>query len=466
MPVAALLEKARLDQKYEEIRQIYQRDDRPWVVGYSGGKDSTTALQLIWVALAGLAKSELKKPVYVISSDTLVETPKIVDFIDGSLDRMNKAALKAGLPFSAHKVRPVVNDSFWVNLIGRGYPAPSNRFRWCTDRMKINPANAFIMDRVAEHGEVVVVLGVRKDESATRAQVMSLHRIKGTELSRHTSLPNAFVYTPVEDFSVDDVWTFLLQVPSPWGNNNRDLVTLYRNAQAGECPLVVDTTTPSCGNSRFGCWVCTVVTKDKSMEAMIESGEEWMRPMLDYRDLLADTQRPEVKSQLRQYKRRNGQVKTDAEGTPMRWGPYKLTTRKDLLRRLLDVQNAVRREGPNPREELISVPELEAIRKIWRAEERDWEDSVPGIYSEVTGQQIAWSRDEQPGFGASEQKLLEELCRREKVPAGMVAKLLEIERSVHGMSRRTSVHQKIAAVFDEDWRSENQIESSATSDDS
>ena len=206
--------------------------------------------------------------------------------------------------------------------------------------------------------------------------------------------------------------------------------------------------------------------KDKSMEAMIESGEEWMRPMLDYRDLLADTQRPEVKSQLRQYKRRNGQVKTDAEGTPMRWGPYKLTTRKDLLRRLLDVQNAVRREGPNPREELISVPELEAIRKIWRAEERDWEDSVPGIYSEVTGQQIAWSRDEQPGFGASEQKLLEELCRREKVPAGMVAKLLEIERSVHGMSRRTSVHQKIAAVFDEDWRSENQIESSATSDDS
>ena len=201
MPVAALLEKARLDQKYEEIRQIYQRDDRPWVVGYSGGKDSTTALQLIWVALAGLAKSELKKPVYVISSDTLVETPKIVDFIDGSLDRMNKAALKAGLPFSAHKVRPVVNDSFWVNLIGRGYPAPSNRFRWCTDRMKINPANAFIMDRVAEHGEVVVVLGVRKDESATRAQVMSLHRIKGTELSRHTSLPNAFVYTPVEDFT-------------------------------------------------------------------------------------------------------------------------------------------------------------------------------------------------------------------------------------------------------------------------
>ena len=460
MLAAAQLEKERLRRKYEEIRQVYLRDDRPWVVGYSGGKDSTTALQLIWMALRGLPDAQLKKHVYVISSDTLVETPKIVEFIDTSLDRMNKAAMKAGLPFSAHKVRPVVSDSFWINLIGKGYPAPSKRFRWCTERLKINPANKFIMDRVAEHGEAVVVLGVRSDESSTRAQVMSLHRIKGTELSRHTSLPNAFVYTPVEDFSVDDVWTFLLQVPSPWGNNNRDLVTMYRNAQAGECPLVVDTTTPSCGNSRFGCWVCTVVTRDKSMEAMIESGEEWMQPLLDYRDLLADTQRPEVKSQLRQYKRRNGQVMTDSDGKPMHWGPYKLSTRKDLLRRLLEVQNRVRAEGPNPEEELIGVDELEQIRRIWRIEEQDWEDSVPRIYSETVGKDVEWARDEQPGFGASERQLLQELCRQGNVPPEMVAKLIEIERSVHGMSRRTSVHQKIAAAFEEDWRSDAEIEAS------
>src|SRR5258708_31569391 len=232
------LDRERLQRRYAEIREVYLGDSRPWVIGYSGGKDSTTALQLIWCALAELPSQKLTKPVFIISSDTLVETPKIVGYIDSSLARMNETAQRLQFPFSAHKVTPQIDESFWVNLIGRGYPAPSNRFRWCTERLKINPANRFILDKVAEHGEVVVVLGVRKSESATRAQVMSLHRIHNSLLSRHSTLPKPYVYTPIEAFSVEDVWVYLLQLKSPWGNNNRDLVTLYRNAQAGECPLV------------------------------------------------------------------------------------------------------------------------------------------------------------------------------------------------------------------------------------
>lgn len=457
----AVFNKSRLKERYQQIRDTYLADQRPWVIGYSGGKDSTTTVQMIWMALTELPVARRTKPVYVISSDTLVETPKIVEYIDSSLQNMNSAAEKAGLPISAHKVKPTTDGSFWVNLIGRGYPAPSRKFRWCTERLKIEPANQFIIDRVTEHGEVVVVLGVRRDESATRAQVMSLHRIKGTVLSRHSSLANAFVYTPIEDFNVNDVWTFLLQVRSPWGNNNRDLVTLYRNAQAGECPLVVDTTTPSCGNSRFGCWVCTVVNRDKSMEALIDNGEEWMQPLLDYRDLLADTQQPQVRSQLRQYKRRNGQVMKNLEGKPMHWGPYRLSTRKDLLRRLLEVQNTVRKNGPNPKENLIGHDELEQIRRIWRSEEQDWKDSVPKIVAETTGETTEWSKDERPGFGAVEKQLLDAICMRESVSPQMVGRLLEIEREVHGMSRRASVHQKIAAVFDEDWRTDDEIEAEA-----
>jgi DNA sulfur modification protein DndC len=53
---------------------------------------------------------------------------------------------------------------------------------------------------------------------------MSLRKISGSHLSRHSTLPKAFVYTPIEPFTVGDVWTYLLQVPSPWGGNNRDLV--------------------------------------------------------------------------------------------------------------------------------------------------------------------------------------------------------------------------------------------------
>lgn len=450
------LGRERLESRYEEIRGVYLSDRRPWVVGYSGGKDSTTALQMIWHALSKLPHNQLTKPLYVIASDTLVETPKIVDYIDSSLHRMNEVAKREGLPFSAHKVKPVLENTFWVNLIGRGYPAPTKRFRWCTDRMKIDPANRFILEKVAEHGEVVVVLGVRKSESATRAQVMSLHRIRGSLLSRHSTLPNAFVYTPIQDFSLQDVWTYLLQVPSPWGNNNRDLVTLYRNAQGGECPLVVDTTTPSCGNSRFGCWVCTVVTRDTSMEAMIENGEEWLEPLLKFRDLLASTQDPLVKLQVRDFKRRNGQVmlKPNGEIVP---GPYKLEVRKDLLRRLLETQKLVRTDGPNPQEQLISKEEMEQIRSIWRSESQDWEDSVPKIYRQVMGENLEWIADESSAFSGEELKLLNSICIRHKVPSAMVAKLLDVERELHGLGRRSSVREKLSAVLEEDWRSEEEV---------
>lgn len=446
----------RLKARYEEIRQVYLHDRRPWIIGYSGGKDSTTALQLIWQAIVSLPQEQRQKHIFILSSDTLVETPKIVNYIDASLERMNTAAERDGLPFSAHKVQPDVSNTFWVNLLGRGYPAPSQRFRWCTDRMKIQPANQFILDTVAKYGEVVVILGVRKGESATRNQVMSLHRIQGSLLSRHSTLPNAFVYTPVEDFTLDDVWTYLLQVPSPWGNNNRDLVTLYKNAQAGECPLVVDTTTPSCGNSRFGCWVCTVVTKDKSIEAMIEHGEEWLQPLLDYRDLLGSTQDPAVKRQVREVKGRNGRIMYKRDGS-VGYGPYKLEVRKDFLRRLLEAQKQVRATGPDPEENLITFGELEEIRKLWRTEEQDWEDSVPKIYREVMGKDLPWKSDEVPAFSGEERDLLDSICAKHGVPSGLVAKLLDIERAHQGMARRSSIYSKIGAAFEEDWRSEAEV---------
>jgi DNA sulfur modification protein DndC len=421
------------------------------VIGYSGGKDSTTALQLIWTALKTLSREALKKPIYVISSDTLVETPMIVDFVDRTLDQINVAAKAAGLPISSHKVVPEMNDSFWVNVIGRGYPVPSNQFRWCTERLKISPANAFILDRVAEFGEVVVVLGVRSAESNTRAQVMSLHKISGSHLSRHSTLPKAFVYTPIEPFTVDDVWTYLLQVPSPWGGNNRDLVTLYRNAQAGECPLVVDTTTPSCGNSRFGCWVCTVVNRDASMEAMVENGEEWLEPLLEFRNRLASLQDSAAWPSIRKYKRRDGRVKSK-DGAPQPWGPYTIETRKDLLRALLEVQRTVSQAETHESTELIRKSELEAIRALWRLEEHDWADSVPQIYREVLGKQLEWVRYETPVFSADEQDTLQVICSRHDLPMEMVAKLIEVERSLQGMSRRASIQRRLASVFEEDWR--------------
>ncbi|MCY4334851.1 MAG: DNA phosphorothioation system sulfurtransferase DndC, partial [Litoreibacter sp.] len=361
----------------EHIRAVYAADDRPWVIGYSGGKDSTCALQLIWSAIRALPEEARRKPIFVLSSDTLVETPVIVNYIDETLAAINAAAADQNMPITAQKVVPEISDSFWVNLIGRGYPAPSKRFRWCTERLKIDPANAFIKNRVAEYGEVVMILGVRSSESATRAQVMSLHKIDGTALSRHSTLPGAFVFTPIETFSVDDVWAFLLQNQSPWESDNRDLLAMYRNAQAGECPLVVDKQTESCGNSRFGCWVCTVVTKDKAMEALVENGEDWLEPLLDLRDELAETQNPERKREFRDFRRRDGSVTFVGDAETSIPGPYLFKYRKELLRKLLEAQQQVNANAPpGEKTDLIQIEELREIRRIWRSEQGDWGDAV------------------------------------------------------------------------------------------
>ncbi|MES2443378.1 MAG: DNA phosphorothioation system sulfurtransferase DndC [Pseudomonadota bacterium] len=438
---------------YDEIRQIYLADNRPWVLGYSGGKDSTCALQMVWIALSQLPVEQRSKPVYVISSDTLVETPVVARYIDTTLTRIKIAADEQNLPFLTEKVMPDTDRSFWVNLIGRGYPAPSRRFRWCTERLKIEPANAFIKDRVAEFGEVVMILGVRLAESATRAQVMALHKVKGSRLARHSSLLNAFVYPPIEHFSTDDVWNYLLQVENPWGNDNRDLLAMYRNAQAGECPLVVDTTTPSCGNSRFGCWVCTVVEKDRTMEAMVDSGEEWLEPLLAYRNLLADTQDPERKLDFRDFRRRTGGVSFIKDTDRVMPGPYTLAFCRDLLRQLLQTQLDVARAAP-PGEAVVLVQEAElhAIRKIWRAERGDWADSVPKIVREVLGKDLDWIDDDAVNFNADDEDLLASICTEQDIPAVLIQKLLDVERAAHGSKRRHRVHTQIEELLRLDWR--------------
>ncbi len=449
------------DDIHQEIQQVYLENARPWVIGYSGGKDSTAALQLVWYALAELPPEDRKYPVYVISSDTLVETPVIVGYIMGTLERLKKVARKEKMPFQTDIVRPKIEDTFWVNLIGKGYPAPYSKFRWCTDRMKIKPANQFIIDKASEHGEVILVLGSRKGEGSTRDQVLNLHRIKNTLLSRHTTLPNAFVYTPVVDFTTDDIWIYLLSAASPWGSDNRQLLTLYRNTNAqGECPLVVDESTPSCGNSRFGCWTCTVVAKDKAMEGLIDNGEDWMLPLLEFRDFLAETQDPEKKPEIREHRRRNGQV--TILNNKLVHGPYTLEFCKELLSRLLTTQQQVRETGPDPDMKLITDDELEEIRKIWRTQRQDWEDAVPQIYSKVVGKR-EWIADDTTAFTASDKELLSKICSENGVPVTLVAKLLDTERQMDGMSRRAGIQSRIDTIFHEDWRSEKEVRDSLDS---
>ena len=469
----------------DDIQTVYCADNRPWVIGYSGGKDSSAVVTLVYLALQALNEDKRTKHVYIVASDTLVETPLVVDHVNKSLESIGNNARRDGLPISTHKVLPKPNETFWSCLLGKGYPAPTKSFRWCTERMKIDPVSDFITDKVAKHDEVIVVLGSRSQESASRAQVIAKHKIENTRLARHTTLANAFIYTPIDTWSMDDVWKILracslevtispmgigkkwsndygLEWENPWGGKNLTLWNLYKDSSdQGECPMVIDDSTPSCGNSRFGCWTCTVVTKDRAMESLIQNGEEWMRPLLDFRNMLADTNVPENKPLYRNFKRRTGKVSyqrvkdgqeltADREHVP---GPYILKFRKQWVKQLLVQEKAFNESGYQVT--LITKPELHAIRQEWLNDpnEPDWADSLPDIYRDVYGTNLDWVINDNNSFGEIEAQILQQLGSDYDVSPEMIQKLLDLEISLEGLSRRTGVFDKIGSLLKRDWGS-------------
>jgi len=364
----------------DEIKKAYSHDNRPWIIGYSGGKDSTATLQLVWNALLEIPQEKRNKHIYVISSDTLIENPKIREYLLENRDKINIAAKNDKLPITSQILVPITDETFWVNMIGRGYPAPQQRFRWCTNRLKINTSSRFIQSQISSVGEVIIVLGTRLQESDSRAEVMKKLDIEGSIFSRSTQFSAAFSYSPIRDWSSWDVWQYLIQHENPWGGDNQQLAQMYRDAE-GECPFVVDDKTPPCGNSRFGCWICTLVETDKSLQSLVVSGVEWLKPLLNFRNYVIRFHDPQLKQYIRDYKIRRGQVlfKKNYDGEIIR-GPYYIWLRKALLRYLLWTEKQVRILGPDPHFELIGRNELERIRQIWRTEEGDWEDSLPAIY--------------------------------------------------------------------------------------
>jgi DNA sulfur modification protein DndC len=449
----------------QEIRDLYCLDAIPWVIGYSGGKDSSVILQLIWDAIASLPPEKRTKTIHVITTDTLVENPIVAGWVRQSIEQMKIAAVKQNMPFEPRLLYPAIKDTFWVGLIGKGYPAPRGKFRWCTERLKINPSNNFIRNVIRAHGETILVLGTRKAESTRRARTMNkieARRLR-ERLSPNMYLPNSLVYTPIEDWRDDEVWMYLMQWKNPWGHSNQDLFALYRGATAdNECPLVVDTSTPSCGSSRFGCWVCTMVTQDKSLTAMIQNDQEkeWLQPLLDFRVELD----VEDSRDRRDFRRRKGHVQLyerNVEGEisvePIP-GPYTKDARDHLLRKLLTIQLEIRSKTPEnmPFITLITEEELSEIRRIWLDERHEFDDSLPRIYEEVMGKPFQDNRiQEKKLLGGDEWSILEEICSDDAMHLELMAKLLDTERQ-HATKSRRGVFENLEKCFDSSSRSKEE----------
>ena len=149
------------------------KSDRPWIIGFSGGKDSTVLLTLVWFALQKIRNEfnppfQLKRPVYVVCNDTMVENPIIENYVDDVLSKISEAARDQNLPIIVQKTTPQLDETFWINVIGKGYPVPNNAFRWCTDKLKIRPTSNFLLEQIDKKGEAIVLLGTRYDESQNR----------------------------------------------------------------------------------------------------------------------------------------------------------------------------------------------------------------------------------------------------------------------------------------------------------
>lgn len=453
----------------EIVKELYLEDMIPWICGYSGGKDSTAVVQLVWYALRELPREKRKKTVHVISTDTLVESPVVALWATESLEKMKKQAKDDGLPIIPHRLTPSTTNTFWVNLIGRGYPYPRRDFRWCTDRLKIDPSNRFIKSILDAESEAIMVLGSRKAESAVRKAVLEGYEKKRyrAHLSPNGSFPNSYVFTPIENWSNDNVWQYLVQASNPWGHSNKDLLAMYSGATAdGECPLVIDNSTPSCGNSRFGCWVCTMVTEDKSMAAMIQNDEEkaWMLPMLEFRNEIAadwNTDR-----ERRDFRRKDGRLTW--HNNRLVHGPYTKRAREKFLRRLLEVEKLVHEIGLEDIKDvpLITMDELRFIRQIWLDEKHEFDDSLPRIYEEVTG--IPYEDgmiSKNKYFGAPEAKLLRTVCSelypRETLLVEMQQALLDTEaKAATTLNKRNVIlnfEKEIKKAFYRDEKEAEQI---------
>nr|VFJ88625.1 MAG: DNA sulfur modification protein DndC [Candidatus Kentron sp. LFY] len=418
-----------------ELQNLYLSDDRPWVVAFSGGKDSTLLLQLVFDSMLRLGH-HASKPVHIVSCDTRVEAPNISAYLNEVLVRIEKGGKRHGLNLLAHLVSPEARESFWGKLIGKGYPSPTRWFRWCTTNMKIRPTRRVIEQITRESGSVVLLLGTRFGESSQRGRRMKDREYTARGLNPHHEIPNALVAAPISHWNTDEVWEYLFNHnPPPWGGSHDFLLDLYRQAAGGECPIVLDLDTPSCGGSRFGCWTCTVVKQDKSMQGFIDTGGTWMQPLIGFRDWLKEIrERPDWRSPIRR----------DGSTGP---GPFLPIKRIEILRELLQLEK-------NVGQPLVSDDELRYIQSEWRRE-FDLAETALTLANE-NGRAIQGMTDAK--LPSIEQQVLDDLVAEHAVNPDLVDKLLKLvlhdyrDLNIHGSKAalKRAIEERIEASLKQD----------------
>ena len=333
------------------LKELFsQFSGQPVVVAYSGGKDSTFLLHHVLVVLQKIRSN----PLAVVYADTLVENPLINQHAIEFLEKVKAYCEPAAIDARILIAKPDLKHAFWVNVIGRGYPVPSPWFRWCQGKLKIKPVKKVLEG----FSEGIVLVAVRTQESRARQKSLS-RRLNGMELEKN----HLRVFAPIFDFTEEDIWEFLTQNLSPWGEEYSKIISLYKTAR-GECPLIPEKGKPQNGcGSRFGCWVCTVVKEDKTLKNQSQDSEV-LKKLHEFRNWLLEFS---FDPQNRLPIRRNGKPAIKGKGM------LTLKAREEILKRLQKLQKHTKMQ-------ILSQEEIEEIKKIWEEDKRRFSVLSPVDY--------------------------------------------------------------------------------------
>ncbi len=353
-----------------------------WVISFSGGKDSSATVTLI----ADLIKrGSIPEPesLTILYADTRQELPPLHAAALGILQELRQRG------FDARVVQPELDYRFFVYMLGRGVPPPSNTFRWCTPKLKLMSIERELEALRQERGEKFLMLtGVRIGESAARDQRIAVSCTKdggecGQGWFQHTSSEAvADILAPILHWRVCHVWDWLLQADLELGFPTFEIARVYgQEVSDGEEPI----------NARTGCIGCPLVERDAALERIIRQPEwTYLAPLQKLRPLYWEIRKPQYRL------RKHGEFKKDGSlaSKPNRLGPLHIEARLHILEQVLKIQdevNIVARAEGKPEISLINDEELARINQLiaantyperWDGTEPKGDTLLPTLFSD------------------------------------------------------------------------------------
>ncbi|KGC70254.1 phosphoadenosine phosphosulfate reductase family protein [Burkholderia pseudomallei] len=279
----------RVERAVAALRKLFE-ENRIAICQFSAGKDSGVVAALTLEAARQHAAAGGNPLVCVVTADTGVESPEMVEHAQRELAKMHAYGKANGFSVHVQTVEPSLATSWQVTILsGRALPSYAGTNSDCSVSLKIEPSRVFRnqLARSAKqrgYAEPVVCLGSRFTESAKRKAGMQSRGDRADVPTRNDE--GDLTLCPIADFSTEDVWEFIGEVTSELRTTYtdfRETSRIYAHAGNSSCAIVSDLSFEEATagkrkrrghcDARTGCWTCQQA-EDRSLEEMINFDEE------------------------------------------------------------------------------------------------------------------------------------------------------------------------------------------------